>query len=534
MKVLWDAMGDGCLYLVTDSTPRILKGRDLVDVVSDALEGGVTIVQYRDKTSDTSDLIKTAKRLHEVCKTFHVPLLINDRVDVALAVGCEGVHVGQDDMDYPTARKMLGPNAIIGVSVSNFDEAINAHRHFSVDGGPCYFGIGTVFATATKTNTKSIIGPLGAQKILEKLATAYPSDKKLFSVAIGGINETNVQQVLLQSKFFSSGMKISGVAVVSAIIAADDPKLAASRLKSFIKTAASSSTPESNTDVRYMSHILDLIPILVFRVATLKPLNHNMTNLVVQNFAANIATAIGASPIMSNNGDEAAELASLNGSLVINMGTTTPEGLSNYEAAIKAYNNKDSPILLDPVGCGATSTRRKAVKRLLNAGQFAVIKGNEAEITHLSNPSSEIQQRGVDSSPMSTDRDQIVKMIRNLALREEAIVLMTGATDYLSDGKSTYAISNGHPYLGAITGSGCVLGTIIAAFLAVGNDHLLAALGGVLMYEIAAERAAAREEVRGPGTFVPALLDELYLIRKGEVDGVGGGWLASAKVEGLS
>ena len=88
---------ESCLYLVTDSTPRILKGRDLIDVVSKALEGGVSIVQYRDKTSETAVLIETGRRLHEVCKRHEIPLLINDRVDVVLAIGCEGVHIGQDD-----------------------------------------------------------------------------------------------------------------------------------------------------------------------------------------------------------------------------------------------------------------------------------------------------------------------------------------------------------------------------------------------------------------------------------------------------
>ncbi len=89
---------DYSLYLVTDSTPAILGGRDLCDVVRSALKGGVTVVQYRDKTSETRELVDTARQLHAIAREFHVPLLINDRVDVALAVGCEGVHVGQDDM----------------------------------------------------------------------------------------------------------------------------------------------------------------------------------------------------------------------------------------------------------------------------------------------------------------------------------------------------------------------------------------------------------------------------------------------------
>lgn len=96
------------LYLVTDSTPAILGNKDICDVVDQALRGGVTLVQYRDKTSDTGHLVSTAQRLHEVTKKYNVPLLINDRVDVALAVGCEGVHLGQDDMSkYTTDYNML-------------------------------------------------------------------------------------------------------------------------------------------------------------------------------------------------------------------------------------------------------------------------------------------------------------------------------------------------------------------------------------------------------------------------------------------
>lgn len=153
---------DYSLYLVTDSTPAILGDRDLVQVVEAAVEGGVTLVQYRDKLSDTAVLISTAKKLHAVTRKHNIPLLINDRVDVALAVGCEGVHVGQDDLgmsdstkiqfanfadlspDLPSARRLLGKDAIIGVTVSTIEEAQIACRN-NAD----YLGVGTMFATPT-------------------------------------------------------------------------------------------------------------------------------------------------------------------------------------------------------------------------------------------------------------------------------------------------------------------------------------------------------------------------------------------------
>ena len=517
-----------CLYLVTDSTPQILKGRDLVSVVSEALRGGVNLVQYRDKKSETSELIKNGRRLHDVCTQHNVPLLINDRVDVALAIGCEGVHIGQDDMDYATARRILGPQAIIGLTVNNVEEAEAAGRQFLMDNSPKYLGIGTVFPTATKQNTKSIIGPEGVKRILD--AYLGVNLNPIFTVAIGGINASNVQDILLKSRTFTKAL--DGVAVVSDIMAAESPTAAASDLKHQLHRAhMNPSTSFSQHDI---PNLLTLIPRLVSCIASASPLNHNMTNLVVQNFAANTATAIGASPIMSNNGDEAADLASHQGSLVINMGTSTAKGLRNYEAAISAYSAANRPILLDPVGCGATAIRRNAVERLMTEGRFAVIKGNEAEIKHLWNPTADARQKGVDSSCTSTSPTDKANIVRKLAARERTVVLMTGPMDFLSDGTHSLVISNGHPYLSAITGSGCVLGTIIAAYLAVEDFRLLAALAGVLMYEIAAERAAVREDVKGPGTFVPALLDELYLIRKEVGDGKGpraGEWLEAAKVK---
>lgn len=135
---------DYSLYLVTDSRPAILGSRDLVDIVEESLRGGVSCVQLREKTGSTEDVIALAKRLHWVTQRYGVPLLINDRVDVAKAVECEGVHIGQDDTDLATAREILGPDAIIGVSAGTVGEALRACQ-----GGADYLGIGTVYSTST-------------------------------------------------------------------------------------------------------------------------------------------------------------------------------------------------------------------------------------------------------------------------------------------------------------------------------------------------------------------------------------------------
>ncbi|KAJ9639333.1 thiamine biosynthetic bifunctional enzyme [Coniosporium tulheliwenetii] len=471
---------DYSLYLVTDNTKPILGDRDLCWVVEEAVKGGVTVVQLRDKTSETAELIRIAKKLHNITKSHDVPLLINDRVDVAFAAGAEGVHLGQDDMDIETARKLLGPNAIIGVTASSRDEAKQA-----VEGGADYLGIGTLFTTPTKENTKAIIGTAGTRDILDSLASL---NQQVSTVCIGGINASNAQRVLYQSRSLSKGL--DGIAVVSAIMAAPDPRGAAEELRKLVTQPPRFAAENDEKRVHTVEEILRQVPEIVAKVAQQIPLCHNMTNLVVQNFAANVALCIGASPIMANNGDEAEDLCKLGGALVVNMGTVTPDGLQNYLKALRSYNAVGGPVLFDPVGAGATKQRREAVKSLMAGGYFDLIKGNEGEIKTVSGTSG-VQQRGVDSGASTLGLQEKAALVARTAARERNIILMTGKTDLISDGTRTFAISNGHEYLGEITGSGCTLGTTVAAFMAVHReDKLLAAIAGILMYEIAAERAA--------------------------------------------
>lgn len=476
-------------------------------------------MQYRDKSSDTADLVRIAKQLHAVTKPANVPLLINDRIDVALAAGVEGVHVGQDDLDLKTARRILGPDAIIGVTANSVEEALTAAKD-----GADYLGIGTVYATPTKENTKSIIGTAGVQYVLSLLAE---KGHDLRTVCIGGINASNAQRVLFQTA--SPKKRLDGVAVVSAIMASETPEEAASSLLGLVKKPPPFATSSTKTPLSHQD-IVSKAPSIIKRMASKKPLCHNMTNLVVQNFAANVALAIGSSPIMSNNGLEAPDLASLGGSLVINMGTTTPEIRSNHLKALAAYNEVGGPVLFDPVGAGATQQRRDGVKALMAGGYFDVIKGNEGEIRTVSGATG-FQQHGVDSGASQLSLDDRITLVKATAAREHNIILMTGSTDVISDGERTVTISNGHEYLGEITGSGCTLGTTIASVLAVEReDKLLAAVSGILMYEIAAEHAAKRSEVKGPGTFIPAFIDELYAIRQQSMSGTGS-WAQEAKIE---
>lgn len=164
----------------------------------------------------------------------------------------------------------------------------------------------------------------------------------------------------------------------------------------------------------------------------------------------------------------------------------------------------------------------------MSAGHFAIIKGNEGEVQTVFGASTP-QQRGVDSTTSLSVLDK-AELAYAVARRESCVVLITGATDVLSDGRRAVRVDNGHEMLGAITGTGCTLGTTISAMVAVcPGDMLLAAVAGTVMFGVAAEMAAVRPEVRGPGTFVPAFIDELCTIRKA-TEGGDLRWLAMAKV----
>jgi thiamine-phosphate pyrophosphorylase len=202
------------LYFVTD---RGLCGRrPLADVVLQALRGGAACIQLREKTTATRAFVEEARRVRELMAPFRVPLIINDRLDVALAVGAEGIHVGQDDMPYEIARKLMGPKAIIGLSVEAWEDVERAEKQ-DAD----YLGVSPVFATPTKTDTKEPWGIEGIARI--KAFSRHPL------VAIGGLNASNAEAVIMAGA--------DGVAVVSAICAASDP-LAASRELTEIIAAA--------------------------------------------------------------------------------------------------------------------------------------------------------------------------------------------------------------------------------------------------------------------------------------------------------
>lgn len=197
------------LYLVTDRDLSL--GRSLEEIVCEAVAGGVTIVQLREKDAATGEFVELARRLMAVLKPLGVPLIINDRVDVALAVDADGVHIGQSDMSYADARRLLGPDKIIGLSVENFED-LEAANALDVD----YIGISPVYGTPTKTDTAEPFGLEGLRKAVQM--SVHPT------VAIGGMNASTVQDVMAAGT--------DGVAVVSAICSAPSPRAAAAELVS--------------------------------------------------------------------------------------------------------------------------------------------------------------------------------------------------------------------------------------------------------------------------------------------------------------
>ncbi|WP_417577605.1 thiamine phosphate synthase [Phascolarctobacterium succinatutens] len=192
------AQPDYSIYLVTDD--GCLQGRALIDCVREALEGGVTLVQYRAKTASSAEMYAEALQLKALCDSFNVPLIINDRLDIAMAVGAAGVHLGQDDLPCAAARKLLGKDYIIGVSAHNPAEAKAA-----LQSGADYLGCGAVFGTATKADVKKL-GTDGLAAICKA--------KGLPVVGIGGVTADNYREVRAAGA--------DGAAIVSGILAQPD------------------------------------------------------------------------------------------------------------------------------------------------------------------------------------------------------------------------------------------------------------------------------------------------------------------------
>ncbi|KAI9506967.1 thiamine biosynthetic bifunctional enzyme [Coemansia spiralis] len=499
---------DLTLYLVTDSQ-MAPAGKPLAQIVDEAIQGGVTIVQLREKTAETGDFVRTALEVKKVTSKAGIPLLINDRVDVAQAVDADGVHIGQDDLPIEEARRILGDNKIIGVSVQTAEEAEEA-----IVKGADYLGIGTCYDTATKYVKVGPQGPQGVRSVWEHaLKTGQRINRPVHAVTIGGVNSYNAVHVLICTRTLADNVSLDGLAVVSAIMTAESPKTAAKLLRSQISFALESSwvAKQDNSKPLGVSRACQAIATVFDNVKSGKttPLVQHITNQVVINDCANACLALGGSPIMASDPVEQHDLASAVSSLVINIGTVSDHQIAGMHAAMREARLHNTPIVIDPVGVGTTPFRKQVVKELLRDYGAHVIKGNAGEIAALFG-SSEMQMRGVDA--VGGGFKDPAKVVRELSRRERCVVVMTGKVDYLSDGVSTFAVHNGHSLQGHITGSGCMVGTALGTFIhqVANGDLLVGALTGVVAINLAAEAAALRSDVKGPGTFRAAFIDEMY------------------------
>lgn len=249
----------------------------------------------------------------------------------------------------------------------------------------------------------------------------------------------------------------------------------------------------------------------VTRLPERAPLLHHLTNFVTAQDQANLALAYGASPVMAPARQEVAELAAVAGALVLNIGTLDPDLVATMEVAGRVAAENNRPIVLDPVGAGATRLRTRSAEELLDLLPVAVLRGNRGEIGALVGGG---RMRGVDA----VGEEDPLQVAQEAASRFGVTVAVTGVVDVVVGGGRVYEVHNGHPLMSTVTGTGCMATTAIGAFLALGGDPALQAALALGTYGLAAQRAAAGTP--GPGTFRVRLIDEVYGLRQKGLDGL--------------
>ncbi|MCE7039951.1 hydroxyethylthiazole kinase [Dyadobacter sp. CY312] len=232
------------------------------------------------------------------------------------------------------------------------------------------------------------------------------------------------------------------------------------------------------------------------------PLIHNITNFVVMNFTANALLASGASPVMAHAAEEVEDMVSIAGALVVNIGTLSPQWVSSMKLAMKKAADLNKPIILDPVGAGATPYRNTVLTELLDIASPAIIRGNASEILALAGAA--VQTKGVDSTTSSIDSLEAAKA---LSERYGSVVSVSGATDVIVSGDKVAYVDNGVPLMTRITGMGCSASAIAGAFAASNNDYFLSAIAAAATMGVSGEIAFQNAQL--PGSFQIAFLDAL-------------------------
>jgi len=236
-----------------------------------------------------------------------------------------------------------------------------------------------------------------------------------------------------------------------------------------------------------------------------KPLIHNITNYVVMNYTANALLAMGASPVMAHARNEVEEMVSYAGALVLNIGTLTADWIESMIIAGRKASEQKTPIILDPVGSGATTLRTGSAKKIIEHTNIDVISGNASEILSLRHKDS--KTKGVDSLHSVEDAAETAKI---LAKELKTILAITGPVDLVTNGDSTLRVSNGHPLMGYVTGTGCTATVTIGAFLAIDENPVSATATALAFFGLAGE--VAGEKASAPGSFMIEIVNALYSI----------------------
>lgn len=248
----------------------------------------------------------------------------------------------------------------------------------------------------------------------------------------------------------------------------------------------------------------------VERIRAGAPLVHNITNYVVMNTTANALLAIGASPVMAHAIEEVEEMTGIAAALVINIGTLSTAWIESMVKAVRAAAGRGIPVILDPVGAGATRLRTETVHRLIGEAPPAVIRGNASEIRALCD--GKAKTKGVDSTHWS---ENSLGAARELSDRYGSAVCISGAVDLIVRGDGVIRIANGHPLMPRVTGLGCTATALIGAFAAVNPSPFKAAAHAMAVMGIAGEIAA--EQAQGPGTLQAYFIDALYLLKESDI-----------------
>jgi len=243
--------------------------------------------------------------------------------------------------------------------------------------------------------------------------------------------------------------------------------------------------------------------LILLKIRQKKPLIHHITNMVTANDNANVTLAIGASPVMALSKYEVEEMTAQADSLVLNLGTLNPDLIESCWLAGKVANQKGIPVILDPVGAGATQYRTSTAKKILSEMKIAIIRGNVGEISALLDDPRFI--KGVDAEVTGLS---ISDLAQEASKRYETVVAVTGKVDYISDGIHLISVYNGHPWLKILTGAGCMASSLCATFASVEEDHLMSTAAAIGFFGVCAEIAA--KKVKGPGLFHQVLFDVIY------------------------